>query len=153
MAKLILRPDDLTNKPSILIIGGVTLPNDTVPYLNGSKVIVKDNILDGVAVTERIQRNPYELEFEGILRQYTDTGYINSDGSNTIFPQEILDDLWQKVWEPDGVQKVQNTMLNKLGITEMIVEKVTVTPFRGSKDINIRISGYENVPGETLILA
>jgi hypothetical protein len=49
---------DLTNNPSLVIIGGITLPADTIIYLNGEKTLAQSKILDGVTVMERISRMP-----------------------------------------------------------------------------------------------
>jgi len=137
---------DLTNNPSLVIIGGITLPADTAIYVSGQKVLAQSKILDGVAVIERIMRQPYELEFECVIRQ------ANDDNTGYIFPQAELDNVWSKIWLPDSVLPIQNTYLNKLGIQEIIIESITPTTVRGSKNIPLRIRGYENVPGATIII-
>lgn len=136
---------DLTNYPSLIIIGKILLPADTVIYLNGNKILAQSKILDGVSVVERISREPYELEFECVIRAQDEKG-------NYIFPQDALDDFWVNVWLPDTVQTIQNTYLNKLGIQEMVIQTVTPTTVRGSKNIPLRIRGFENVPGQTIIV-
>jgi hypothetical protein len=73
---------DLTNNPSLVKIGGIVLPADTIIYLNGKKTLAVSKILDGVSVTERILREPYELEFECVLRQ--------SNSDNTLYGYRIL---------------------------------------------------------------
>jgi hypothetical protein len=138
---------DLTNNPSLTVIGGITLPADTAIYLNGKKTLAISKILDGVSVVERISREPYEIEFECVLRQ------ASPDNTIYIFPQEELDNVWSNVWLPDSVQKVQNTYLNKLGVQEIIIDTITPTTIRGSKNIPLRIHAYENVPGQTLIVS
>lgn len=148
----IINGPDLTNNPSRVLLGGYQLPLDTVIYLNGKKVFVLDKLLDGVSVVERISREPYELEFECVLRKKLEDGKLNYDKTQYIFPQDDLDDVWQKIWQPDTVVTIENTMINKLGIQEIIIETITPTTFRGSKNIALRIRGYENVPGQTLIL-
>ena len=136
---------DLTNNPSLLIVGNVTLPADTVIYLNGSKTLAQSKIVDGVSVIERISRQPYEIEFECVVRAQDAAG-------NWIFPQDALNNIWVNVWVPDTVQTIQNTYLNKLGIQEMVIETVTPTTVRGSKNIPLRMRGYENIPGQTIIV-
>jgi hypothetical protein len=135
---------DLTNNPSLVVIGGTTLPPDTAIYLNGKKVLATSKILDGVSVVERILREPYEIEFECVVRAQQAGDYI--------FPQDALDNIWSNVWLPDTVQKIQNTYLNKLGVQEIIIESVSPTTVRGSKNIPLRIRAYENVPGQTLLI-
>jgi hypothetical protein len=143
---------DPTNNPSRVLISGYQLPLDTVTYISGKKVLAIDKILDGVSVVERIAREPYELEFECVLREKNADGQINSDYTFYIFPQQALDDIWQKIWLQDTVQQIENTYLNKLGISEMIIESITPTTYRGSKNIGLRIKGFENIPGQTLII-
>ena len=127
------------------MLGGLTMPADTAIYLNGQKVLAQSKILDGVSVTERIMRMPYELEFECVLRQ--------TDGNNNnVFPQDELYNVWSTVWLPDSVLTIQNTYLNKLGIQEMVVESISPTTLRGSKNIPLRIRAYENVPGTSIII-
>lgn len=149
---LYILPADTTNNPSRILIGGVLLPSDCVPYITPEKTIVLDKILDGVAITEKIQREPYELEFEFVLREKTEAGSLNYDKTQYIFPQKAFENIWQKLWLVDSVQKIENTFLEGLGIQEMIIRSITPTVFRGSKNMNVRIRGYENVPGQTLIL-
>ena len=155
---------DQTNKPSLLVIGGITLPSDVVIFINGKKILVLDKILDGVSIIERISREPYEIEFECVLRAFNDqttaslvSGInngvtLNSDNTIYIFPQKMLEGFWQKIWLPDSIQKVQNTYLNGLGVQEIVIENVIPTTFRGSKNIALKIKAYENVPGQTLII-
>lgn len=138
-------PKDLTNNPGLVKIGGITMPADIVIYLNGSKVLAQSKILDGVSVIERIMRDPYELEFECTVRAQ------DADG-NYIFPQDALDNLWANVWLPDTVQTIDNTYLNKLGIREIVIQGITPTTVRGSKNIPLRIRALENVPGQTIIV-
>jgi hypothetical protein len=135
---------DLTNNPSLVIIGGITLPPDTAIYVSGKKVLATSKILDGVSVVERILREPYEIEFECVVRAQQAGDYI--------FPQDALDNIWSNVWLPDTVQKIQNTYLNKLGMQEIIIESVSPTTVRGSKNIPLRIRAYENVAGQTLLV-
>lgn len=136
---------DLTNNPSLVVIGGITMPADTVIYINGQKILAQSKILDGVSVTERILRMPYEIEFECVIREV--------DGNNiNVFPQNELYNIWSNVWLPDSVLTIQNTYLNKLGIRELVVESISPTTVRGSKNIPLRIRGYENIPGTTIII-
>ena len=153
MGKIIINSGpDGTNNPSLVVLGGQALPQDTVIYINGKKILVVDKILDGVSVTERISREPYEIEFECVLRTSSPDNSLNYDKTSYIFPQDTLDSLWQQIWLPDTVQQIQNTYLNKLGILEMVIESIKPTTFRGSKNIALNIRGIENVPGQTLII-
>lgn len=137
---------DLTNNPSLIIIGGITLSQDTVITLDGEKVIPGSKILDGVYVAEHVGRMPYEIEFKGTLRITNSTNTVN------IFPQDAIDDLFQNVWIPDTVQKIQNTYLNKLGIQEIIIKKVKSQTVRGSTNLPFTLMAMENQLGTTLIV-
>lgn len=139
-------PKDLTNNPSLIIIGGITLPQDTVILMDFEKLIPGSKILDGVYVAEHVGRMPYELELEGTFRVSDPTKTMN------IFPQEEIDNLFQNVWLPDTVQPVQNTYLNRLGIQEIIIKKGKTVTVRGSTNLPFRLWAMENQVGTTLIV-
>lgn len=136
---------DLTNNPGLIKIGGITMPPDIAVFLNGQKNLAISKILDGVSVVERINRQPYEIEFECVIRAQDANG-------NYIFAQDELDNIWTNVWLPDSVQTVENTLLNKLGIREIVIESITPTTLRGSTNIPLRIRAYENIIGQTIIV-
>jgi len=137
---------DLTNNPSRIVVGGILLPQDCAIYLDGQKQLVRSNILDGVSVFERILRDPYKIEFEMIVREKLPNG-------DYIFPQKEFYDIWSKVWLPNSVLVVENTYLNNLGIQQVIVESVSPTTVRGSTNLPLRLISWENVPGQSLIIA
>ena len=143
---------DSTNNPSLVVIGPITLPSNVVISLGGKKVIAKSVILDGVQVTERIAREAYSIDFEFDLYEVRPDNSLNSDKTITIFPQDLLDDIFQQIWLPNTVQNVNNTYLNKLGIQQIIIEEIMPETIRASKKINVRMKCYENIPGQTLIL-
>lgn len=143
---------DYSNYPSLTIIGltlaeGVKLPSDCAIYINGKKTIAQSKILDGVAVFERILRDPYEIEFEFVLRTKADTG------GEYIFPQKAIETVWKNIFLPDSVLKIQNTYLNGLGVTEIVVESITPTTVRGSKNMPVRIKCFENIEGSSIIIS
>lgn len=149
---------DPTNQPSVIYIGGLQLPPDTLIMLTGGKIITKDPILDGVVVFEHIARHPYEIEFDLVIREQ---GAINGfNTGDTIpgfslsgnFPQQALNKLWKQVWEPNSVQQVTNTYLNGIGILEIVIESIHPATVRGSKNIPVKIRAYENIPGQSLII-
>lgn len=153
MTLVIASGPDLTNNPSLVIIGNVTLPSDVVMSFPGVKILGMAQILDGVSTIQRISRKPVEIEFEFTLREYTQPGTLNSNFTSTVFPQDLYDNLWQNVFLPNSVQNIQNTQLNKIGIQQIVIEKITPTTIRGSKNMPVRITAYENVPGQTLIVS
>jgi hypothetical protein len=140
---------DETNLPSLVILSAglqdVTLPPDTAIYLDGKKTIATSKILDGVTVYERIMRDPYSIEFEMVIRQ-------KNDLNQYVFGQDDLDNLWTNIWLQDTVVNVQNTLLNRLGIFEVVVETITPTTVRGTTNIPVRLKCYENVPGTSIII-
>jgi hypothetical protein len=143
---------DATNNPSLLKIGSIVLPADTVIDFDLHNVLAMSNILDGVSVIQRISRDPYPINFEFTLREYTPVGTLNSDRTSTIFPQDQLDDIFQFIGLTKTVQKITNTYLNRIGIQEIVIESISPSTIRGSKNIPVQIKAYENVPGQTLII-
>lgn len=153
---------DKTNTPGQITIGGIILPPDTTMNLNGKKIITDDRILDGVEVFERIGRRATIIEFQCILRMQQQGGqtFYNTNTAppglqgpvNNIFAQQYLHDVWFKVFMPDSVVKVQNSLLNNLGIFEMVIDDCDPVTVRGTTNIPVRIRGRENVPGESLLI-
>lgn len=147
---------DQTNDPSVLIIGGIILPADTVVYIDGMKTNARSQILDGVEVTEHINRKATNIEFDIVIREF---GAMASENSTILsatgapFPQDQLVNFWDTVWRLNTVQKIQHTLINKMGINQIIIDNVNVSTVRGSKNIPIRLTAYENVPGDSLIIA
>lgn len=137
---------DLSNDPGLVVLGPITLPADTAIYINGKKVLAESKILDGVSVFERIQRDPYEIEFEIILRQK------NSAGVAYVFPQQLVQEIWEKIWLPDSVLDVQNTYLNGLGVFQIVVDSISPTTVRGSTNLPVRLHCFENVLGKSIIV-
>lgn len=153
---------DPINQPSVTIIGGYLLPPDTLIMLNGKKIITSDSILDGVVVYEHISRKAYELDFDIIVREVgAISGYGLATNVNEAqqglmvqpFPQQAINDVWTKIWQPDSVQQIQNTYLNGLGILEIIIESISPATVRGSKNVPIKIKAFENIPGQSIIIA
>jgi hypothetical protein len=153
---------DPTNNPSIIVIGGFQLPPDTLIMLNGEKIITSDPILDGVVVYEHISRRPYEIDFDIVIREQGAIQGYNNDGSQNEsqsiptpqpFPQQTINDVWTKIWQPDSVQQITNTYLNNLGILEIIIKGVKPATVRGSKNVPITIKAFENIPGQSIIIS
>lgn len=159
---------DKINKPGEIIISGltgsVTLPPDTMITISGDKRLVMTPILDnpdGVNVFEHIARKPYKIEFEGVIRMQVKQGipFNNtnpppglSGPTHDIFPQEYLNNIWTNVWLPNGVLTIQNTYLNGLGIQQIVIESINPSVVRGSTNVPYHIIGWENQPGQSLII-
>ncbi len=132
---------DPFNLPSLVTINGFQLPVDVMITLNNEKVIAESKILDGVAVFERVSRNPMEINFEFTVRQ---KGYMPQNLGEYIFPAEILKSLMDDVWLPNAVLTIKNTFLNKIGIIDVIVKSVTIATVRGSTNVPVSLHCLEN---------
>jgi hypothetical protein len=145
----------------------VQLPLDVIIMVNGKKIIAESKILDGVAVFERILRDPYKVDFEFTVRQLSTNAnvdatlsggtttplgnalnqngnivignFLNKSGvKNYVFPQDILADYIKNIWEPNSIIEVENSYLNKVyGIFELVVEDLAEVA---------TIRGSNNVP-------
>ena len=140
----------------------VELPHDVMITLDGEKNIVESKILDGVAVFERIQRQPHQIDFKFVCRQVLeDNRDITVSGirsPNYVFAQDMLTNIWENIFMIDSVVGVTNTMLNKLQITELVIKKIFVDTKNGSTNIDVRIQCSENYTpndtmGQTLIIS
>lgn len=163
---------DLTNLPSLVVLGtlasavspfngvvvnappitgatlpngGIVLPADVQIKHDLDKVVTGEGILDGVWVTEHIRRKPINISMSFIIRAKT--------GQDWIFGQQFLDDLYQKILLVSGVIWVQNTMLNKIGVTQLVLIKSTGTTIRGNINQPITLDFWENIPGRSLIVS
>jgi hypothetical protein len=148
--KPVIKYTDPTNNPGLVILGalyqngtqkapGVELPGDVAIYINGEKIIAESQILDGVVVFEHIARKPYDIEFEMVLR--------TKQGNDYIFPQAYIQKIWADLWIIDGVISIQNTYLNGLGVSQMVIFSIEPTTVRGSTNMPLRIKGKENQSG------
>lgn len=142
---------DLTNNPSKIFFTvkngdnppkKIELPKNTTISIDGNKVIAESKILDGVAVFERISRDPYVIDFEFKLRELT-------QGLEDVFPQQYIDQYFNDLYLSDSVVKINNTMLNNLGILELVIEKISASTILGSNNAPIRITAKENYTGSS----
>lgn len=125
--------------------GGIVLPADVLIDINGKKVVASTTILDGVEVTQHIRRDANRIVFEFVARARA--------GSMWTFAQEFIDALYQKIYLPNSVIYVQNTLLNKMGITQLVMDDWKLTTRRGSINVPITLSMRENIPGKSLNIA
>lgn len=125
--------------------GGIVLPADVLIEINGKKVVSSTTILDGVEVTQHIRRDANKIIFEFVARAKT--------GSMWSFAQDFIDALYQKIYLPNSVIYVQNTLLNKMGITQLVMDDWKMTTRRGSINVPITLSMRENIPGKSLNIA
>jgi Domain of unknown function (DUF6046) len=143
---------DPANRPSVVYLNDIQLPIDVIIGINGEKVIAESKILDGVVVFERISRKPFEINFEFTCREK------NIDTGQYIFPQTVIEDLKDNVWQPDQVISVENTLLNKgFGIYWVVLKPISFTTIRGNTDVICSIKADEspdnnNNYGTTLIV-
>jgi hypothetical protein len=127
------------NNPSIVKLNGIELPRDVIISIDGEKVLAISKIIDGVIVFEHISRNYFEINFEMTVRSFSEM-YPNK----YVFPEQNVVDIFQKIFIPDSVMSVENTLLNAIGIFEVVIGKVRMTTLRGSTDVPVNIPCYEN---------
>lgn len=139
----------VTYKPpvqgDILPNGAIVLPADVMIHGNMEKIIADTTIIDGVDVSEHIRRTPMYIEMEFVIRE--------RNGNQWFFGQDYLDALYQKIILPQTVIFIGNTMLNKLGIQEVIILKMEMETLRGSINIPFTLKMKENIPGQSLIVS
>ena len=155
---------DSSNNPSLVVFfnprqmvdiaspGGVLqLPPDVMITVDGEKIIAESQILDGEAVFERVSRKPREIVFDFTFREIGQVQTTKGIFNDYIFPQDALVNL-NKWWEINGILKVQNTLLNKLGIIEIICLKHSINTVRGSVNVPVILPCKENyVPNQTIL--
>lgn len=124
--------------------GAVVLPGDVMIDIDVAKTVGVTTIIDGVEVTQHIRRRANVIKFNFTIRA--------NNGQDWIFGQDFLDDLYQKIYLPNSVIYVQNTMLNKLGIQQLIVWDGNIGTQRGSINIPMNLTFRENIPGKSLII-
>lgn len=139
---------DPSNNPSYITIGGVQLSGDVVMPIKDEKILAESQIIDGVSVFEHISRKPAEIDFEFTIYP---PGVIQGTASNTnaynnatTFNQQALNAFWINVWSANTVQTVENTYLNGLGITQIIIKSISVMPERGKPNIIVKLKALEN---------
>ena len=134
-------------------LGGVTLPADVNIEPTFEKFIVLDNILNGAPVTEYVGRKATKFTITATFRASYNGGQINAnDLSNNIFPQSLLEEFFQQVFQPNGSISIQNSILNGLGITNIIVQSMKPKFTNGSYNIGLTLDCYEDVAGSSLLL-
>jgi hypothetical protein len=158
--------DFTTNKTEIRWL---PLPPDVIIIIDGEKIIAESQILDGVMLFERVSRKPFDIDFNFTIRNNIDKSPSNSSFQNIInnvqynltnntgtkFPQDAINDYISILWNPNEVVKVRNTLLNGIGINELIIKKITITPIRGSTSVSGTIKCLENChdnKGGTLVI-
>lgn len=163
---------DQTNNPGLVVIGGtagdvsanislqviagggsvpsatsgVILPADTVILVKWVKRLARSEILNGPDVTQMIRTRASEVIFTFTLRQ-PDT--VNGGYK---FPQDDFDTVLKNIFLPNKVQSVQNTWLNKQGITQLVFEELEPTVHRGATKMPVRLKGYQNMPGTSSLI-
>ena len=136
---------DPKNNPSEVSINNVLLPPDTLIMINGEKVIAESKILDGVSVFERISRKPYEINLDFTVRQQnSEISTLLPDQGKYIFPQDKLEYYFQQIWTPNSIAVIKNTLLNGLGINEVAIKSINLTPIRGNTNVLGTIKCLEN---------
>jgi hypothetical protein len=136
------------------LVGGVQLPADVNILPDFEKFIVLDNILDGVPITEYVGRKATQFTITATFRAYYKAPEISAlDFSPNKFPQEDIEQFFQNVYQPNGSLTIQNSILNGLGITSIIINKMSLKFVNGSTNVNLTLHCYEDVAGANLILS
>jgi hypothetical protein len=151
---------------SVVKLGGVQLPRDVMFSLNSTKVIAQSQVLDGAMVFERVSRKPFDVDFDFVLRglkQNNDRRYFknidfnrpsqkqwvvalsDTEGEGGTIQSIGLQTLFDKIWVKDTVLPVENNMLGKLGIFNLIITDIQITTVRGNIDIPIKLKCVEDV--------
>lgn len=155
-----------TNEICKVRLNGIDLPLDVVISIDGNKIIAQSQILDGVAVFERVTRKPMDIDFDFTVRQNKKTkpeGIIpgltfnKPTVNNWIFPLDDVNTIFGYHFVPDQVLAVENIFLNKLGIMQLIVADIHIGTARGSVDVPMRLKCLEDfystkTQGTTLII-
>jgi hypothetical protein len=141
---------DYTNTPDVINLGIADnvyqLPGDVIVYIIGGKLIPVAQILDGVEIFQHVATKAREINFEFNCWQTDNTG-------KDVFAQDVVDDLYTYVINPNSVLTLTNTFLNKIGISQLIVFDHNFDTIRGSTKIPGRIKCKENIPGNYLIVS
>jgi hypothetical protein len=120
-----------------LITAGVQiLPKD-------EKILAESQIIDGVSVFEHINRRPVEFDIEILLWK---------NGYGVAFPQQTITTIWDNLWMPNTVQKVQNTFMNGIHVQEVIIKSISPMPRLGSTNVILKLKVVENQAGQSLII-
>ena len=134
---------DKTNNPSLVVLNGVTLPGDVIITTSDEKIIAETNILDGAVVFEHIRRNPKEVNFDFTFREINTGQYVNANIGGYVFPQYMIENFIEAVWEADSILSVTNTMLNGIGIYNLIFKTMSMTTIRGNTNVLCSIKTLE----------
>jgi hypothetical protein len=141
------------NQVNKVVLGVYELPLDVLIILNGNKMIAQSQILDGVAVFERVTRKPFDIDFDFTLREtVTNTNTVTifkktfdlAQTNRFIFPLESMNSFFQNVWKSDEVLRIDNAFLNKIGINQVVLNDIQITTIRGNTDIGIKIKTIED---------
>jgi hypothetical protein len=139
----------------------IELPADTTIQTSASKLLAKSQIIDGVAVFERITRAPIELNFDFTYMQYNDGKPVTPENKAPImnifkvgivkdrniyqYPINLIKDFYDKIYTKGAVITLKNNYINTaFGIMNIILEDFQTTQERGSMFIGGRLKAYED---------
>lgn len=135
---------------AVLSNGVIVLPGDVKIRGSLDKIIAETTIIDGpngqenVVVDEHIRRGPLHFELEFTARAQT--------GNQWMFAQAFISSLFSQIVYPASVIYVNNTLLNGIGITEIIILKVEFDTVRGNINAPMILRCKESMPGSSLII-
>lgn len=151
----------IADKPGNYVINGYPMPDDTICTIDGEKVIAENKIADGGYIFERVSLKPYELNFEFTIRDnnptFIDKTKLIDGGTLTlgwIFPQEKIEKTLRETFKVDVPVKVENSYLNGIGVTSIIIKTISLRPARGTTDVVGNIKAWEDTgeDSSTLII-
>lgn len=128
----------------VLNNGLIVLPGDVLIKGYVEKVIAETTIIDGVDVDEHIRRSPIYFDLEFTARA--------KSGNQWMFAQAFLNTLFTKIILPPSVIYISNTMLNGIGITEIIIRRGQFDTVRGNINIPMILRCKESRPGSSLVV-
>lgn len=135
---------------AILENGVIVLPGDCKIRGTLDKIIAETTIIDGpngqenVVVDEHIRRGPLKFDLEFTARAQT--------GNQWMFAQAFINSLFARIIYPASVVYILNTLLNGIGVTEIVILKVEFDTVRGNINAPMILKCKESLPGSSLII-
>lgn len=151
----------IDNQPFSLKINGIQLPYDVEFSIKGDKMIAISQIIDGGQLFERVTEKAHQIDFTFVLREYENAKrsiapldnsiirfynkYVTPTYQKQIYPISELKKIWQSIWKKNEIVKVENSILNSIGIVEIVCQDISLSTKRGFLGIEMKLSGLENM--------
>ena len=152
------------NTAYIVKLNGYLMPSDIQYDLSFDKMVAESQILDGAIVYERVTRKAVQIDFKFTVRSYEvsqpervvgifgkEFKFPEVKTEDYYFPDTEFSEFYTKVFKIDNIIQVENSFINKLGITELVVRDMQVETILGNTDIRVKLKCSENyVPQSSL---